>query len=657
MKHLRLDINYNFLCSREFGEAINAETSRLEPKQQQLCSNVAKDLVRNFRNRTGSPSLERLGDEDSNLYIISLKNSNELSIVLAIEEYEDDDLDDLDLNVCVLANAGTHSDMKQWAESQYYDFDPILAIPLDEEEDAKSSKTSIVDIALQNDFEAWKFFLHPEQKFFAHETWTGPVYIKGAAGTGKTVIGLHYAATLTYRYPDEKILFTTKRSALLKQFEERFRRFRRGATNIDFIHIDDIAYNVLKEERKKEGVDWGRLEDDDYALWNKRQEKANNEFFDDSYARLIRGSSLESLGKEYLRNEIENVIIGGGIGSLEDYRRSQRWGRLRRFKSEARDLIWSFYLDWKSKVETLDRDGCITQYIDRIVEAQGVVARNEPQGRYRSVIVDEVQDMSLVGMKLVRTLVVGGLENPLPEDSMLILGDEAQQILPGGFDHSHLKQINIDIDERLYSLSSNYRNTEAIYEAARQVRGLDCVTGKKADLTSVQTELKGEGEKPRFVKVGPNGDRLFVGDKIREILENIEGHQIGVLTRDRDDAEQLKDFLEQEKGLSCTLIAKGDATGDGSGIRVGSFETTKGLEFRVVLIPYLAHSRFPILPSSNDGAEIDPDETKETRLLERGYLYAAMTRARDQLYLIADDEPCEEIVRARDYFEWIDMSQ
>lgn len=657
MKHLRLDVNYNFLCSREFGEAINAETSRLEPKQQQLCSDIAKDLVRNFRNGTESPSLERLGDEDSNLYIISLKNSNELSIVLAIEEYEDDDFDDLDLNVCVLANAGTHSDMKQWAESQYYDFDPILAIPLDEEDDAK---VSIVDIALQNDFEAWKLFLHPEQKFFAHETWTGPVYIKGAAGTGKTVIGLHYAATLTYRYPDEKILFTTKRSALLKQFEERFRRFRRGATNVDFIHIDDIAYNVLKEERKKEGIDWGRLEDDDYALWKERQRKIDEDFFKDTYGeyeRIFKGSTLEGLGEEYLKSEIVEVILGGGISSREEYRRSKRWGRLRRWSEDECDLIWSFYLDWNRKVEGLDRDGYTTRYVDRLDEARKIVTRNEPKGRYRSVIVDEAQDMSLAEMKLVRALVAGACENPLPEDSMLILGDESQQILPGGFHHSHLKQISIDIGERLYHLSSNYRNTEAIYEAARRVRGLDCVTGKKADLGSVQTDLKGEGEKPRFVKAGPNGDRQFVEDKIREILENIEGYQIGVLTRDRDDAEQLKDFLEQERGLSCTLIAKGDATGDGSGIRVGSFETTKGLEFRVVLIPYLARSRFPELPSSNDGSEIDPDEIKEKRLLERGYLYAAMTRARDQLYLIADDEPCAEIVRARDSFEWIDMSQ
>lgn len=646
MKRLKPDVDYDFLCSREFSEAINAETSLLEPQQQRLCSDAAKKLVHDFRNGKESPTLECLGDEDSNLYIFSLENSNKLSIVLAIEEYEEDDLD---LDVCVLANVGAHRDMERWAESQYYDFDPILAIPLS---GADNVTDSILDIAVQNDFEAWKFFLHPEQKSFAHATWAGPVYIEGAAGTGKTIIGLHYAATLAHRYPNEKILFTTKRGALLKQFEERFRRLRQNSGNVEFIHIDDIAYNIIKEERKE--IDWERFEDDDYALWKKRQTKVGRDFFNASYARIIKGSPLEDLERQYLKDEIEQVIIGGDIQSLEDYHLAKRWGRLRRFDAEARALLWSLHLDWDSKVKDIDRsDGCITRYIDRLGEAQKLMTRNEVHRRYRyrSVIVDEVQDMSLVGMKLVRSLVAGPEKMPLSEDSMLILGDEAQQIFPGGFSRNDLKQINIDIGDRYRLLYSNYRNTEMVYESARQVRGTDCVTGEIVDLSSVRTELKGEGGKPQFIKVRRGGDRQCVGDTIKEILgnEDAQSHYIGVLTRDRKDAQKIKEYLEQERGFSCTLIRGGEAVGDG--IRLGSFGATKGLEFRFVIIPYLARSRFPVLP--NDSSE----ETREARLLERGYLYAAMTRARDQLYLIADDEPCEEIVRARDYFEWIDMSQ
>ena len=656
MKTLHSDVEYDFLCSREFGEAINPSTSQLQEAERLRCWTEAKDFVEKFRKCGLSSKLKHWkSSEGSNLFAYYLEGTDNLVIILAIEEaQEDNDKWEENWGICVFANAGKENRMQEWAEEQYYEFDPILACPWEE----VGTDESILDIAHEKDFEAWRYFLHPQQKYLAYEVWPGPTYIAGAAGTGKTVIGLHYAATLTHRYPNEKILFTTKRSALLKQFEERFRRFRKVSSNVDFIHIDDIAYDILKEERKKTGIDWGRLESDNYALWNQRQKTVDVEFFNDSYDRIIKGSLLEGLGKGYLRNEIEQVIIGGGIASWEDYRRSQRWGRLRLFGSRARELVWAFYSDWNSKTKQLDSDGYITRYIDRIVEAQKIAARNEPQGQYRSVIIDEIQDMSLVGMKLVRTLVAGSLENSLREDSMLILGDEAQQIFPGGFCRSSLKQINIDIGKRYRVLDSNYRNAEAIYEAARQVRGVDCVTGAKADLSSVQTHLKGQGYKPQFVKVRPGGDKDFVGDKIDEILREgcTESHHIGVLTRDRKDAQELKTFLEQERGFNCMLIWKGNDTG--SGIRLGSFARTKGLEFRVVLIPYLARSRFPqLLPSGDsDSSAIDRDEAREALLLERGYLYAAMTRARDQLYLIADEDPCEEIVAARVCFDWVDQS-
>ncbi len=33
-------------------------------------------------------------------------------------------------------------------------------------------------------------------------------------------------------------------------------------------------------------------------------------------------------------------------------------------------------------------------------------------------------------------------------------------------------------------------------------------------------------------------------------------------------------------------------------------------------------------------------------------LYVGMTRARERLYLVADEVPCEELEKARDRFDW-----
>lgn len=82
------------------------------------------------------------------------------------------------------------------------------------------------------------------------------------------------------------------------------------------------------------------------------------------------------------------------------------------------------------------------------------------------------------------------------------------------------------------------------------------------------------------------------------------------------------------------------------------------MEFRAVFIPRLGQSRFPI--DTHDPGQLSilvseykptspmEQEDLEERLLNLDRLYVAMTRAKDRLYLIADEQPCDEIQRARD---------
>src|SRR5262245_26408920 len=58
--------------------------------------------------------------------------------------------------------------------------------------------------------EDWMVFLHPEQRSVVVKRFEGPARVRGSAGTGKTVVGLHRAAELATRYRDEgAVLFTT----------------------------------------------------------------------------------------------------------------------------------------------------------------------------------------------------------------------------------------------------------------------------------------------------------------------------------------------------------------------------------------------------------------------------------------------------------------
>ena len=56
--------------------------------------------------------------------------------------------------------------------------------------------------AIENpDFDAWRIFLHPEQRKYATRHSNGAFRLSGGAGTGKTVVLLHRARELHRKNP------------------------------------------------------------------------------------------------------------------------------------------------------------------------------------------------------------------------------------------------------------------------------------------------------------------------------------------------------------------------------------------------------------------------------------------------------------------------
>ena len=104
-------------------------------------------------------------------------------------------------------------------------------------------------------------------------------------------------------------------------------------------------------------------------------------------------------------------------------------------------------------------------------------------------------------------------------------------------------------------------------------------------------------------------------------------------------------YLERED-IPCAHMTRDGISGDG--VRVGTYDRAKGLEFRVVFILRLGSTQFP---QGNEEADsmrqtVDADQIRESRQLELDRLYIAMTRARERLFMIADEDPCDEIRRA-----------
>lgn len=637
--------------TRSFDQQIR-RTRRLTPQDQARFVTA----VSQFNQDPANPGLnfEKLGGgPKSNLW--SLRASLELRILVAADDGQ-----------FVLVNAGHHDAMYAWAERRDHYVDlaseeladlqvsvPDIPLSLKRDSTRKPHQPSLPDIpeqepdtppqspqasesvptgslliedlirrVIRGDFEEWQLFLHSDQKPLVGRHWSGAARIRGAAGTGKTVIGLHRLAELARRYPDDTVLFTSNSRSLAELLERRFRNLPMAPSNVEFANIDRIVYKY---------DNWTPA----LSLVDQTFEAACNE--------LIPGSPLERISQDYLKEEIERVIKGNDLQSLDDYLSVERIGRKRSFPQNLRKLVWELYELWTGK---LSERNAVT-FADKRIRVRDAV-QSLAQAPYRCVVVDEAQDVTLVELQLVRALVAGAPKNPVPKDGILILDDPAQRIYAGGY---RLGWANLDIAGRAQLLSKNYRNAPAVYRAATRVRGNELVAlDHEDDKYILDTELgihEREDEKPNLVLVDGNGELPYLCEKIREFnaAETYSANEIAVFMKHNSQVEATIGFL-QSKGIPCAQLTRDGFTGDG--IRVGTYDRARGLEFRAVFLPRMGATQFP--DSSGDAVAekkiFDPDQDLESRQLELDRLYVAMTRAREHLLLIADEEPCEEIRRA-----------
>ncbi len=628
-------------------------TRRLTPQDQARFLTA----VSQFAQDPSTPGLnfEKLGGgHKSNLW--SLRASQELRILLAVDDGQ-----------FVFVNAGHHDVMYDWAKRRDHYVDlasedladlqvtvPDIPVSLKRASAGAPHQASLRDLSEQEldgpsqppskagstptdpllirelirrvvrgDFEEWQLFLHPDQEPLVSRHWSGAARIRGAAGTGKTVIGLHRLAELARRYPDDKVLFTANSRSLAELLETRFRNLPMAPSNVEFANIDRIVYQ--------------------YDSWTPAHFSLVDQTFEAACKQLIAGSPLERISRDYLKEEIERVIKGNDLQNLEDYLAVERIGRKRSFSQNLRKLVWELCELWAGM---LSERNAVT-FADKRIRVRDAV-QGLAQAPYRCVVVDEAQDVTLVELQLVRALVAGDPKNPVPKDGILILDDPAQRIYAGGY---RLGWAGLDIAGRAQVLKKNYRNAPAVYRAARRVRGNEMVAlDHEDDKYLLDAELgfhEREEEKPNLAIVDGNCEITYLCEKIREFFtaEEFSADEIAVFLKHNRQVGDTIRFL-QSAGISCAQLTRDGFRGDG--IRVGTYDRARGLEFRAVFLPRLGVTQFPESSSDTDGErkKLDPDQDSESRQLELDRLYVAMTRARELLFLIADEEPCEEIRQA-----------
>ncbi|MBI5161742.1 MAG: UvrD-helicase domain-containing protein [Micrococcales bacterium] len=447
---------------------------------------------------------------------------------------------------------------------------------------------------LAEPIEEWMTFLHPEQVAVVRRSYSGPSRIRGAAGTGKTVVGLHRAAYLARTRPG-RVLVTTFVRTLPDVLRALLRRLAPDVVDrVDFLGVHEVAKTVLVGHGVRYRVDPEEADRAWATAW--RESPAHPEL-----------AALES-DHEYWRDEVRLVIKGRGITALAEYEDCARTGRRRALTQSQRGAVWGLFEDYDREL----RRRQVWDFPDVVAGARACLTEAQDH-RWSSVVVDEAQDLSAAMVGLLHDLVGDA------PDGLTLIGDGQQSIYPGGYT---LGELGISLAGRGVVMTRNYRNTVEIADFARELlRGDEFADIEGGRGSADVAELMRHGPVPALERFASRTahDRAFAAHLHSLVERGIRAGDIGVLTRTNRDAENAAEYLKR-MGIPTVLLTRWDGARIDA-VKVGTTYRAKGLEFAQVAL-----LRVP-------GRVLDEPDGSERRMLERRAVYVAATRARDGLWV------------------------
>ena len=466
---------------------------------------------------------------------------------------------------------------------------------------------SLLEAAMREPIESWMTWLHPTQAQLTTRSYSGPARIRGAAGTGKTVVALHRARHLARR-PGSRILMTSFVRTLPAVQRTLFDRLApNSASAVEFVGIHSWAMRLLRDR------------DVDVVVKKDRDARA---VFTDTWHELGPTTALagNSQPEAYWWDEIETVIKGRGLTDAASYLTLNRIGRRTSLREEQRLAVWQVYEEYERRL----REQGLWDWSDVLQRALVSIRETPLTQPYTAVIVDEVQDLTCVGLRLAHALVGDA------PDGLFLVGDGQQSIYPGGFS---LVESGVSVTGRATVLNRNYRNGSEILRTALDVVSSDQFDDLDNDPESgtrnVEVERQG-GQVKRCVATTPHSQRVaLVSDLNWTIQTDTRGGDIAVLVRSNAQAKSWVAHLNQA-GIPAMLLTDYDGRSTDT-VKVGTYQRAKGLEFACVFLP--DHDRAVPVQRVTETDE----EYRERAELQRRQLFVAMTRARDRLWLGQSD--------------------
>jgi superfamily I DNA/RNA helicase len=306
-------------------------------------------------------------------------------------------------------------------------------------------------------------------------------------------------------------------------------------------------------------------------------------------------------------------------------------GRGVRLNRAARVKIWSVFEEYRT---LLDENG-IRESDDAMRDARLLLQDRTEVLPYRSVLVDEAQDMGPQAFMLLRQIVAKG------DDDLFIVGDAHQRI----YRHKVvLGQCGVDIRGRGRRLKINYRTTDETRRWAvsllKNIK-IDDMDGGLDDQKGYKSLM--HGDFPALKHFENFSDEVAaIVTYIQEVAKK-EGEMKNVclVTRTNSLLERYEKAIN-EKGLETFRIRRSEAEDrTHPGLRLATMHRVKGLEFDHIIVASLNKGVIPLDTSLNETT--DPVVRRQIEQQERALLYVASTRARKAVFVTSYGERSELI--------------
>jgi hypothetical protein len=548
------------------------------------------------------PILRRLDHEDELLELTMRDEAMETAVNLVAYQNPDGKAAD---QVPATRRREFEKQTRSVVDDEELELERKVASPRSRKHFAPTSVEALKEV-MAKPIEDWMIFLHPDQAKLTQRPFSGPARVRGAAGTGKTVVALHRAKHLAETY-GEKVLFTTYVTNLPKVFGQLFTRLAPELEGqVEFVNLHAWAYRFVKKHGSPFQVDTQQT----YSAYN------------EAYRRIAaKEPDLDGLGWHYLREELDWVIKGRGLASFDDYLSLARTGRGTPLPERVRRQVWALYEEYERQLQRRR----IVDFNDLLLKALNLLRNGRVTSPYRAVVIDEAQDLTETGLRLAYEL--AGQDE---RDGLFMVGDGQQSVYPGGFSLSHL---GIDVRGRSSLLKVNYRNTRAILDAARGVVGQHPFDdGEDAldrrDVGEEVTVLR-DGTAPSFggfaSEDGHDTELVAAIAKVSEDPEVGPG-DIAVLVPTNAMVKRYASLI-QNLGFRTQKLEQYEGVPNEQ-VKVGTFQRGKGLEFKHVFLPRLDADG---LHEERRNGEDETAHAERMELLRR-QVFVAMTRARDGLW-------------------------